>query len=234
MTFDDIISKLNEMANPEKIAIKAQKFGIIANNALGIYHQDLKALAREIPKDDQLAIKLFESDIYEARLLCSKLFNPKNLTESLMDKWVSTFENWEICDSFCMGLFAKSNYAVPKAIEWTERTKEFEKRAGFATIAAYCMADKKSTNEIFKLFFPTLLRESTDERQYVKKAVNWALRNLGKRNKDLNKNAISVAYQILEINSKSAKWIGKNALKELEKDNVRIADYPREHYRKKL
>ena len=230
MTIEEIIFELNKLANPDKVAFKEQKFGVISNNALGIYHSNLKEIARKIPKDDELAIKLFDTNIYEARLLCSKLFNPKNLTEALMEKWVSTFENWEICDSFCMGLFAKSKLAIPKSIEWTNRTKEFEKRAGFTIIAAYCMADKKSTNEVFEQFFPIIIRAATDERRYVKKAVNWALRNLGKRNKDLNKRAIDCANQILIMDSKSAKWIAKDALKELEKDTVRMSDYPREIY----
>lgn len=155
MTTEQIISILKTEANPEKILIKESKFGIISNNALGIYHSDLKTLAKKIPKDDQIAIELFDSNIYEARLLCSKIFNPENLTEQLMDKWTSTFENWEICDSFCMGLFAKSTFAIPKAIEWTERKREFEKRAGFTTIAAYCISDKESQMKTLSNFFPS-------------------------------------------------------------------------------
>ena len=140
-------------ANPGKIIFKENRFGIISNNALGIYHKDLREIARIIPKEDKIALELFESNIYEARLLCSKIFNPNNLTEALMDKWVRTFENWEICDSFCMGLFVKSKFAIPKAIEWSSRKREFEKRAGFAIIAAYCMADKDSDNDCLSNFF---------------------------------------------------------------------------------
>lgn len=232
VTVDQIIELLKKEADPDKILIKKKRFGIVSNNPLGIYHKELKELAKKLPKNDTLAIQLFDTGIYEARLLCSKLFDPKNLTEPLMDKWTRSFENWEICDSFCMGLFAKSSFAVPKAIEWTGRNKEFEKRAGFATIAALCMADKDAENECFEQFFPLLLRESTDERLYVKKAVNWALRNIGKRNTDLNKGAISVAKEMLEMENDSAKWIAKNALKELQSETVRISDYPRNIYRK--
>jgi len=232
VTIDQILDILKNKANPEKILIKETKFGITSKNALGIYHKDLKEIAKKIPKEDKLAIQLFDSDIYEARLLCSKIFNPENLTEQLMDNWTSTFENWEICDSFCMGLFAKSKYAVPKAIEWTKRTREFEKRAGFTTIAAYCMADKKSHNDTFEPFFRIIKRECTDERLYVKKAVNWALRNIGKRNVDLKSKAIFLAEEILNLKNKTAKWIANNALKELTSDNVRISDYPRKLYRK--
>jgi 3-methyladenine DNA glycosylase AlkD len=230
--FDQIITELKKQANPEKIIIKESKFGVISNNALGIYHKDLKGLAKKLPKDDELAIQLFESNIYEARLLCSKIFNPKNLTEALMERWVSTFENWEICDSFCMGLFAKSEFAISKAIEWTTREEEFEKRAGFTIIAAFCMADKEASNDVFEQFFPIIKRACFDERLYVKKAVNWALRNIGKRNIDLNKESILVAKDIAQMDNKTAKWIANNALKELEKENVRMSDYPRTIYRK--
>ena len=159
------------------------------------------------------------------------MFNPKEVTEELMEKWVVTFENWEICDSFSMGLFSKSKFALAKILEWTERESEFEKRAGFATLASYCMADKKSGNDLFEQFLPIIKREANDDRQYVKKAVNWALRNIGKRNKDLNKKAIEVAYELLNYKSKSAKWIAKGAIKELEGVNVKMLDYPRNLYR---
>ena len=232
MTYEQIIEKLKSLGDAEKVAFKAKKFGVVSNNALGIYHKDLKILAKELPKDNDLAIQLFESGIYEARLLCSKMFQPKDLAEELLEHWVTTFENWEICDSFCMGLFAKSKFAVPKAIEWSSRTREFEKRAAFAMIAAYCMADKKADNSIFEQFLPIIKREATDNRVYVKKAVNWALRNIGKRNIDLNKKAIVTANAILKIETKSAQWIAKNALKELQSEKINILDYPRAIYRK--
>lgn len=232
MTTKEIIDTLKKQSDPKNVLFKEAKFGIVSNNALGIYHKDLKELAKRIPKNDEIAIELFESDIYEARLLCSKIFDPKNLTKNLMEKWVKTFENWEICDSFCMGLFAKSKYAIPKIIQWTKRQNEFEKRAGFTIIAAYCMSDKESPNETFEQFFPIIERECTDERIYVRKAVNWALRNVGKRNVDLKSKSISKAEEFSRMNNKTAKWIGNNALKELCGAKVRISDYPRSIYRK--
>ena len=164
--------------------------------------------------------------------MCSKIFNPKDLNNALLEKWAATFENWEITDSFCMGLVAKSKFAIPKALEWSSRKREFEKRSGFTVMAAYCMADKKAENQVFEQFFPIIKREAWDNRIYVKKAVNWALRNIGKRNIDLNKKAIEVAYEILAMEDKSAKWIAKDALRELEKDGINILDYPRAIYRK--
>ena len=232
MNYEEVIAKLYELQNPEKVTFKTQKFGITAHNSLGIYHKDLKLIAKEIGTNNKLALQLFDSGIYEARILCSKIFRPKDVTEDLLEKWVKTFENWEICDSFCMGIIAKSDFALAKILEWSKRKPEFEKRASFAIMAAYCMADKKSENELFEQFFPIIKREAHDGRLYVKKAVNWALRNIGKRNIDLNKKAIEVAEEILSLEYPSAKWIAKNALNELQKPNKRMSDYPRHIYRK--
>ena len=232
MTYTEIIAGLHDLKDAEKVIFKEQKFGIISNNSLGIYHKELKMIAKEIGPNNELALQLFDSGIYEGRLLCSKMFKPEDVTEALMEKWVKTFENWEICDSFSMGLFSKSKFALAKILEWTKREREFEKRAGFAMMAAYCMADKKSDNDLFEQFFPMIKQAANDERLYVKKAVNWALRNIGKRNIDLKEAAIDVANEILKFDSKSAKWIAKNALRELQKDGVRMSNYPRDKYKK--
>ncbi len=231
MEFQEVINELKKLAEPEKVLFKHKKYNIVAHNALGVYQKDLKEIAKKIGYNNSLAIQLFESNIYEARILCSKIFNPKDLTIELMEKWVSTFENWEICDSFCMALFAKSQYAVDKAIEWSKREPEFEKRAGFAIMAAYCMADKKAENSLFELFLERIKSEAGDDRQYVKKAVNWALRNIGKRNKDLNKKAIAVAQDIKKQGAKPAIWIANDALRELQSEKINILDYPRHIYR---
>ena len=231
MNLGQVIKKLELLENSEKVEIKKKKFGINANNSLGIYHKDLKVIAKEIGQDNKLALELYDTGIYEARILCSKIYNPECITEKQMDKWVADFENWEICDSFCMGFFAKSEYALSKANEWSGTDGEFVKRAGFVIMAAYGFADKVSGNGVFEKFFQPIEREAGDDRLYVKKAVNWALRNIGKRNTDLKMSAIEVANRILMIDSKSAKWVAKNALSELKKPDVKIFDYPRDMYR---
>ena len=231
MTLENILNRLNKLSNPEKVIFKENKFGIISNNSLGIYHKDLKELAKEIGQDNQIALQLFDTEIYEARILCSKIYNPKDITEELMEKWVKTFENWEICDSFCMGFFAKSKYALQKTEEWSKTEKEFIKRASFTIMASYGFANKNASNKIFERFLEIVEREVNDDRIYVKKAVNWTLRNIGKRNIDLHKKAILSANRILQNKNKSAQWIAKNALKELEQENPKMLDYPRELYR---
>lgn len=236
MTVEQIIAQLYTLENKEKVLFKEKKFGIRTHQSLGIYHKDLKEIASTIIRDksidrSSLAIGLFNTEIYEARILCSKIFPIKELTNNLLEEWVKVFDTWEICDSFCMGLFAKSTFAVEKIVEWSSRENEFEKRAAFAILAAYCMADKKADNSVYEAFFSIVKRAATDERLYVKKAVNWALRSIGKRNIDLNKAAIKAAEEIEQIDSKSAKWIAKDALRELKKENVNILDYPREIYR---
>ncbi len=233
MNLQQVIKKLEALGNPEKIELKKKKFGITANNSLGIYHKDLKVLAKEIGQDDKLALALYDTGIYEARLLCSKIYDPDSISEKQMDRWAGDFENWEICDSFCMGIFTRSSYALSKASEWSAADAEFVKRAGFVIMAAYGFADKKADNDVFEKFFIPIEREINDDRIYVKKAVNWALRNIGKRNIDLQKKAIEVANRILLNDSRSAKWIANNALRELTKTDANVLDYPRYLYRPK-
>ena len=231
MTLKETISKLHCLADPEKAAFKQAKYNITTNNALGIYMKDLNVLAREIGKNTDLALALFDTGLYDARILCSKIMRPKDVTKQMMEKWTPTFENWEICDSFSMGLYSKSKFAVEKINEWSSRQPEFEKRAAFATLSSYCMADKKAANEVYEAFFPLLIREAIDNRIYVKKAVNWALRSIGKRNQDLNKSAIEVAFKISEIDNKAAQWIAKDAIRELTAEKLNVLDYPRYIYR---
>jgi 3-methyladenine DNA glycosylase AlkD len=231
MNLQQVLEQLQAFSNPEKIELKEKKFGITANNSFGIYHQDLKKLAKEIGRDDVLALELYETGIYEARILCSKIYRPESVTEEQMDRWAGNFENWEICDSFCMGFFAKSKYALAKAKAWSEDEREFVKRAGFVIMAAYGFVDKESGNEVFEKFFVPIEREAEDSRLYVKKAVSWALRNIGKRNADLQKKAMEVADRILSMDSKSAKWIARNAIAELRKPGANVLDYPRSIYR---
>ncbi|MFV2061593.1 MAG: DNA alkylation repair protein [Gammaproteobacteria bacterium] len=230
MDLKTALKKLQQLADPAIISNKEQRFGIVANNAIGVYQKDIKLLAREIGIDSTLAELCFDSGIYEAKILCSKIHAPNALTKTKMNQWVRNFENWEICDSFCMGLFAKNKHALALADDWTTRKHEFTKRAGFVIMACYGFNHKNAPNSIFKKFFPVMIREAKDERVYVRKAINWALRQVGKRNPDLQAQAITVANKILKIDHPSAQWIAKDALRELNKPNVSILNYPRTIY----
>jgi 3-methyladenine DNA glycosylase AlkD len=232
MILEEIIKRLEDLGNPEKVLFKSKKFGITPENSLGIYHKDLKTLAKEIGTNTDLGIQLFETGIYEARILCSKICKPNEVTEQMMDDWVKTFSTWEICDSFCMQLFKYNELAIQKAFEWSLADEEFVKRAGLVLMAVYGFADKNADNTVFESFFPVLIREAIDERIYVKKAVNWALRQIGKRNIDLKQRAIETAEIIATKNTKSAMWIAKDALHELKGERLNVLDYPRHIYRK--
>lgn len=227
----EVLDTLNDLADPKIVAHKKRQYGIIASNSKGIYHKDLRVVAKEIGKDSELAIQLFETNVYEARILCSKIFPVKDLEWGLMKHWVKSFENWEICDSFSMGLFSKSKWANKWINKYHNKKQEFEKRSAFATLASYCMADKKASNEVYEAFIPFLLEAATDERIYVKKAVNWALRSIGKRNQDLHEKAIETAEYILSDQfegNKGSDWIAKDAIRQLQKETVNILDYPRQ------
>ncbi len=230
MELEEVLKVLDQLADPKKVLFKEKKFGIKPKNSLGIYHKDLKELAKKIGHDDQLALALFDTEIYEARILCSKILSPKKVTSELAEKMVVVFETWEICDSFCMGLISKSDVALTKAMQWVNRPEEFVKRAGFVLMASYGFADKKADNRIFEEFLSLLPDHIRDDRIYVKKAINWALRNIGKRNIDLHQNALKLAYEILNVDKPSAQWIAKDAIKELEKSGLTILGYPRGQY----
>lgn len=227
----DILTRLHQLADPAVADRKTRKFGITSSGSLGIFMKDLNALTKELPKDPDLAVALFDTGIYEARLLCSKIFPPGKLTEESAQHWVTTFDNWEITDSFSMTVFARSLLAKALIKKWKDRQPEFERRAAFATMAAYCMVDKKAENDIFQTFLPWIEQAATDERTYVKKAVHWALRNIGKRNVDLHREALACARSLTGHPDTTAQWVGRKALRELEKEGLRMSDYPRDKYR---
>ena len=211
---DQIIQKLKSLANPKNVEGMA-RFGINPNNTLGISVPVLRDIAREAGKDHQLAQELWASGIHEARILACFIDKPEMVTEFQMESWVKDFDSWDVCDLCCSDLFDRTKFAHQKAVEWSGREEEFVKRAGFTLMAALAVHDKKASDADFLKFLPIIKRESTDERNFAKKAVNWALRNMGKRNLDLNKMAIKTAEEIQKIDSKSARWIAADALREL-------------------
>jgi len=223
MKLNDVVKELKSMANPKNVKGMA-RFGINSVNTLGISIYDLRPMAKRLGKDHELAYQLWSTGIHEARLLAGFIDEPDKVTEPQMEHWVKDFDSWDVTDQVCSNLFDKTRFAYKKAFEWSGREEEFVKRAGFVLMAALSVHDKKAPDKDFEKFFPIIKHEATDERNYVKKAVNWALRQIGKRNKALNKAAVKVAKEVRKIDSKSARWIASDALRELtsEKAQARL------------
>lgn len=202
------------MANPQNVAGMA-RYGINPENTLGVTIPTLRAIARRTGKDHRLAAHLWNSGIHEARILAGFIDDPEKVTPAQMDRWARDFDSWDVCDQICSNLFDKTAMAYTKATEWSTHQQEFVKRAGFTLMAALAVHDKQTGDQAFEDFLPLILREATDERNYVRKAVNWALRQIGKRNRRLNRQAIKTAKEIQKLDSKAARWIAADAIREL-------------------
>jgi len=220
MQLNQILKKLKSLSNPEAVAGMA-RFGINPEKTYGISIPVLRKMAKEIGKNHNLALKLWDSGIHEAKILAAMIDEPNQVTEKQMDMWIKNFDSWDVCDQCCMNLFSKTPYSWEKAKKWTNRKKEFEKRAGFALIACLAWYEKEAPDKKFEQFFPLIKKHASDNRNFVKKAVNWSLRQIGKKNMNLNKIAIKTAKEISKINSKSAKWIASDALRELTDKKVK-------------
>ncbi len=215
----NIVKRLKSLSNPEAVEGMA-RYGINPRKCLGISIPDLRKIAGETGKNHKLAGKLWATGIHEARILAGMIDQPEEVTEKQMESWASDFDSWDLCDQVCMNLFKKIPLAYDKTVEWSTRDEEFVKRAGFVLMAIFAVSDKKADDETFIAFFPYIKKESTDSRNYVKKAVNWALRQIGKRNLNLNKLAIGLGEEIYSIDSGSAKWIASDALRELKNKKI--------------
>jgi 3-methyladenine DNA glycosylase AlkD len=196
------------------------RFGISSKNTYGVSIPLLRGMGKKIGKDHKLAQELWASGIHEARILAALIDDPKQVTEKQMESWVKDFESWDVCDQVCMNLFDKTEFAWKNVREWSNRDEEFVKRAAFALIASLASHDKKASDAEFEKLLPLIRGASTDERNFVKKAVNWALRGIGKRNLALNKKAIACAKEIQKIDSKAARWNAADALRELQSEAV--------------
>jgi 3-methyladenine DNA glycosylase AlkD len=215
----DILARLKTLADPKAVEGMA-RYGINPQNTYGVSIPNLRKIARETGINHTLAQELWASGIHEARILASMIDDPSMATEEQLESWVKDFDSWDVCDQCCMNLFEKTGFAYRKAVEWSESDKEFVKRAGFVLMARLAVSDKNADDEIFETFFPIIKREASDNRNYVKKAVNWALRQIGKRNINLNKKAILIAGEIQKMDSRSAKWIASDAIRELTGESV--------------
>ena len=219
MEYAEVVERLESLADPKHASGMAH-FGIETRRAYGIRVPVLRKLARDTGKDHRLAQQLWATEIHEARILASMIADPRQVTEELMGSWAADLDSWDLCDGCCGNLFDKTEFAYKKVNEWSLRPEEFVKRAAFALMASLAVHDKKAHDEAFLGFLPIIERESTDDRNFVKKAVNWALREIGKRNLDLNAAATESAGGIRRIDSRTARWIASDALRELASDKV--------------
>lgn len=231
MNCGEIIKRLKTQGNAKNVA-GMMRFGINPKNTLGVSMPALRLMAKEIKKDfkersnvlHKLALELWQTEVHEARILAGLVDVPELVTEKQMDNWAGDFDSWDVCDQICMNLFDKTPFAFDKAKEYAQKDKEFVKRTGFALMASLVFHNKKAVDSQFVEFFPFIIKASIDERNFVRKAVNWALRQIGKRNLKLNQQAIKIAKEIQKSangrNNKTAKWITNDALRELNSDAV--------------
>ena len=216
---EEIVRRLKAIGRPDQLQGMA-RYGIVTKRRLGVSIPDLRAMAKEIGKDHKLALDLWKTEIEDARILAAMIDRPQEVTEQQMEDWVKGIDSWDVCDQVCMNLFEKVPFARKKITEWSRRDDEFVKRTAFSLIACLAWHDKKAPDEDFIGLLPIIQRGATDERNFVKKAVNWALRNIGKRNPALNQAALRAAKEIQQLDSKAARWIASDAIRELESEAV--------------
>ncbi len=221
MDFKQIIDKLYKMQNQKNVE-GMKRFGIVHEKNLGITVTELRKMAKQIGTNHELAVKLWDTKIRDARMIAACIEDPKTVSEEQVENWLKDIKCWDLCDHCCGHFFDSLTFAYEKAIEWSKRKPEFEKRASFSIVAWLAVHDKKKDDEWFEDFLEIIKDSSTDERNYVKKAVNWALRQIGKRNLDMNKKTINVAQEIKKIDSKSARWIANDSIRELTSEKVRV------------
>lgn len=212
---EEALKKLKAKARPEQLEGMA-RYGIVGEQRLGVSVPDMRKIAKELGKNHELALKLWKMGIPDAKIVAAMIDKPEKVTEEQMEKWVKDINSWDVCDQVCMNLFEKTPLAWKKIFDWSEREEEFVKRAAFALIACLAWHDKSADDEKFIKLFPVIERGATDERNFVKKAVSWALRNIGKRNPNLNRAAIEVGKEMRLVDSKAARWISSRVVKELE------------------
>jgi 3-methyladenine DNA glycosylase AlkD len=221
MNFDDIIKNIKLLYDPHNVEGMA-RYGINPRDNYGVSIKDLRLMAKRIGRDHGLAVRLWASGIRDARLLATLVAEPGELTSEEAEEMVKGIDSWDVCDGFCMNLVRHTDFAYSKAVEWSSRGPEFEKRAAFSLMSTLAVSDKEASDSKFEEFLQLIEIASMDERNYVRKAVNWALRSIGKRNPQLNKKALKIARKLARSGNASARWVGRDAVKELESGPVRL------------
>lgn len=212
------LAALKSKARPSFRIDMEKRFGIVTDNAFGVSMADIKLLGKKLGRDQDLALALWATGVYEARLLASLVGEPAKMTPALMDQWCKDFDNWAVCDTLCFNLFDRTPHAYAKIDKWTKAKPEFVKRAGFALLATMALHDKKAFDEEFLSRFALIEREAEDDRNFVKKAVNWSLRAIcTRRSPALKTAATACARRLAQSQNATARWIGKDALRKFTK-----------------
>lgn len=219
MNAEEVLAHLNSISDRTRLE-GMSRYGIKVDLALGVSMPEMRAFARSLGKDHGLAMDLWRTGVHEARIMASLLADPELLTEDQMEEMVRDLDSWDVCDQCCSNLFSRSPLAVGKALEWSKREDEYQKRAGFATMAALAVHRKGLGDHELALLLEAVVRESHDERNYVRKAVNWALRQIGKRDRRSNNLAIEAAETAMAKGDRSSKWVASDALRELRSEAV--------------
>jgi 3-methyladenine DNA glycosylase AlkD len=210
------------VAQLKRLATKATRdgmlrFGIPNDKALGVAVGDIRDLGKKLGRNHELALALWQTDIYEGRMLACFVDDPKLVTPAQMDAWAKDFDNWGICDTACFHLFDRTPHSFRKVKAWSKRREEFVKRAAFALLASVALHDKKAADEPFIECLPLIERAATDDRKFVKKGVSWALRGIGKRNAAMRAAAIALAVRLAQSENSAARWVGNDTLRDLNK-----------------
>jgi len=211
---NEVLEKLKERAKPENLEGMA-KYGMTRDRRLGVAVPEMRKIAKQSGKDRQLALDLWKTGIPEAMMVASMMDLAEAVTEEQMEDWVKDFNSWDVCDQVCMNLFQKTPLAWKKVRDWANRDEEFVKRAAFALIACLAWHNKEASDKEFIDLIPIIVEGATDERNLVKKGVSWALRHIGKRNTNLNEVALKAAKEMQHMDSRSARWIASDALRDL-------------------
>ena len=214
---NEILEKLKSKSRKDQLEGMA-RYGIKIDKRLGVSIPEIRKIAKDFGKNHETALDLWNTGFDDAKITAAMIDEPEKVTENQMDEWVKEIDSWDVCDQICMNLFDKTSYAWKKIIDWSKRDEEFVKRTAFSLLACLAWHDKNADDNKFIEYFPIIKRNSTDERNYVKKAVSWSLRHIGKRNLNLHKKALKLANEIKQIDSKTAKWIGSDAIKDLNSD----------------
>jgi 3-methyladenine DNA glycosylase AlkD len=215
----ETLKRLKGMADPRNVAGMA-RYGISTEGTLGIPMPALRAMAKRIGKDHELALELWESGLHEGRILAALVAEPARTDRALMERWVRQFDSWDICDQVCANLFSWADAAYEVVPGWTADEAEFVRRAGFVMMAALAVHDKKAMDEAFLAFFPLIEERAGDDRNFVRKAINWAVRQMGKRNLELRRECILLSERLKAQGSPSARWIATDALRELNSPEI--------------